>query len=61
VPDEFHDETLLASNETLSFSLLAMSAKLMVFNVMKPFIKSPLRLVLTKADNLDNKFSRDSV
>jgi len=61
VPDEFHDETLLASHETLSFSLLAMSAKLMVFNVMKPFIKSPLRLVLTKADNLYNKFSRDSV
>ena len=60
--DEFYgDKTLLTFHENLAFSLLAMSAKVMVFNVMKPFIKSPLRLVLTKADNLYNKFSRDSV
>ena len=39
--DEFHgDETLLTSHETPSFSLLAMSAKVMIFNVMK----LPLRL-----------------
>ena len=45
--DEFHnDETLLTSHETLVFSLLAMSAKVIVFNVMKPSIKLTLRLVL---------------
>ena len=48
MPDEFHgDETLLTSHETLAFSLLAMSAKVMVFNVMKPFMKLPLRLSST--------------
>ena len=47
MPDEFHgDETLLTSHETLAFSLLVMSAKMMVFNIMKPFIKFPLRLPL---------------
>ena len=43
--DVFHgDETLLTSHETPSFSLFAMSAKVMIFNVMKPFMKLPLRL-----------------
>ena len=43
VPDGFHgDDTLLTFYETLSFSLLVMSAKLIIFNVMK----SPLRLAL---------------
>ena len=47
VPDEFHgDETLLTSHETLAVSLLVMSAKMMVFNVMKSFMKLLLRLVL---------------
>ena len=47
VPDEFHgDETLLTSHETSYFSFLAMSAKLMVFNIMKPSLKLPLRLAL---------------
>ena len=37
---EFYgDETLLISHETPSFSLLAMSAKLMVFNAMKFYMK----------------------
>jgi len=41
VPDKFHgDETLLTSHETPSFYLLVMSAKLMIFNVMKPSMKS---------------------
>ena len=45
MPDEFHgDETLLTSHETLAFSLLAMSAKVMIFNVMKPYMKLPLKL-----------------
>ena len=45
--DEFHgDETLLTSHETPPFSLLTMSAKLMVFNVMKLSMKLPLRLAL---------------
>ena len=45
MPDEFHgDETLLISYETSAFSLLAMSAKVMVFSVMKPSMKLPLRL-----------------
>jgi len=45
VPDEFHgDETLLIFYETAFFSLLAMSAKLMIFNVIKLSIKLPLRL-----------------
>jgi len=47
VPDEFHgDEILLTSHETPSFSLLATSAKLMIFNVMKLSMKLPLRLAL---------------
>jgi len=45
VPNECHgDETLLTSHETLSFSLLAMSVKLMLFNTMKLSMKLPLRL-----------------
>jgi len=45
VPDGFHgDETLLTSHETPSFSLLAMSAKVVVFNVMKLSIKLSLKL-----------------
>jgi len=40
MPDEFYgDETLFTSHETLSFSLLAMSAKLMIFNAMKLSMK----------------------
>ena len=47
VLDGFHgDKTLLTSHETTSFSLLAMSAKVMVFNVIKPSMKLPLRLAL---------------
>jgi hypothetical protein len=47
VPDGFHgDEALLTSHETSSFSFLAMSAKLMVFNIMKLSLKLPLRLAL---------------
>ena len=45
--DEFYgDETLLTSHETPLFSLLAMSAKLMIFNIIKSSIKPPLRLAL---------------
>jgi len=47
MPDEFHgDEILLISHETLAFSLLTMSAKIMVFNIIKFSIKLPLRLDL---------------
>jgi len=43
--DEFHgDETLLKYHETLSFSLLVILAKLMIFNAMKSSRKLPLRL-----------------
>ena len=43
MPDKFYgDETLHTSHETLSFSLLVMSAKFIIFNVMK----LPLRLAL---------------
>ena len=50
--DEFHsDETLLTSHETLAFSLLDMSAKVIVFNVMKPFIKLTFRPVLATVIN----------
>ena len=38
------DETLLISQETPSFSLLAMLAKLMILNVIKLSMKLPLRL-----------------
>ena len=45
--DGFHgDEALLTSHETSLFSLLAMSAKLMIFNAMKLSMKPPLRLAL---------------
>ena len=40
----YGDETLLTSHKILSFSSLAMSAKLIVFNVIKPSIKLPLKL-----------------
>ena len=48
MPDEFHgDKTLLTSYETPIFSLLATSSvKLMIFNVIKFFMKPPLRLAL---------------
>ena len=46
VSNGFHDnETLLASHEITSFSLLLMSAKIMIFNTMKFFMKFPLRLI----------------
>ena len=45
--DEFRgDETLLTSHETPSFDFLSLPAKLMVFNVMKPSMKLPLKLAL---------------
>jgi hypothetical protein len=45
VPDEFHgNKTLFTSHETPFFSLLAMSAKMIVFNTIKLFIKLPLKL-----------------
>jgi len=48
-PHEFYgDETLLIFHENSVFSLLAMSAKLMIFNAMKSFIKLSLRLALAK-------------
>ena len=47
MPDEFYgDETLITYHETPAFYLLAMSAKLMIFNAMKPSMKLPLRLAL---------------
>ena len=50
VSDKFHgDETLLTFHEILAFSLLTMSAKVMVFNVMKP----PLRLALANGKQCD--------
>ena len=46
MPDEFYgDETLITFHKILIFSLLTMSAKVIVFNVMKPSMKLPLRLV----------------
>ena len=41
----YGDETHLTFYETLFFSLLAMSAKLIIFNAIKSSMKSPLRLV----------------
>jgi len=47
VADEFHgDEIFLISHETIFSSLLTMSAKLMIFNVIKFFMKLPLRTTL---------------
>jgi len=44
MPDKFHgDETLLISHETLAFSHLAMSAKIMVFNIIKLSMKFSLK------------------
>jgi len=40
VPDEFYrDKTLFISYKTLLSSLLAISVKLMIFNIMKPLMK----------------------
>ena len=48
--DEFYrDKILLTSNETSSFSLLAMSAKLIIFNAMKLSMKLSLRARLVDA------------
>ena len=50
VPDEFHsDETLLTSHKTPFFSLLAMSAKLMIFK--KSSMKPLSRLALVQKFN----------
>ena len=47
VSDGFYgDETLHTFHKTSSFPLLAMSAKLMIFNVIKPYMKYLLRLAL---------------
>jgi len=47
VADEFHnDEILLTSHETTFFSILAKSAKLIIFNVIKSSIKLSLRVTL---------------
>ena len=43
----YGDETLLTSHETPLFSLLTMSVKMMIFNIMKPSMKLPLKLVLS--------------
>ena len=52
--DGFHgDETLLTSHEIPSFSLLVMSANLMIFNVKKPSMKPPLRLALANGKQCD--------
>jgi hypothetical protein len=51
VPDEFHgDETLLTSYEISSFSLLDMSARLMIFIIMKHSIKPPIETDLMPTD-----------
>jgi hypothetical protein len=48
VLDGLHgDETLLTSHKTSLFSFIAMSAKWMVFNTIKPSMKLPLKLVLS--------------
>ena len=40
VPDEFHgDKALLTFHEIIFFSLLAISAKVIIFNVMKLLMK----------------------
>ena len=45
--DEFYDdEILLTSYEILFFSFLIMSAKFIIFNIMKLFMKFLLRLTL---------------
>ena len=49
MPDEFHsDKTLLTFHETPAFSLLAMSAKVMIFNVVKFSMKLSFRLALAQ-------------
>ena len=53
MPYEFYgDETPFTSHETISFSLLAMSAKLMIFNAMKLSMKPPLRLTFLRNEHL---------
>ena len=52
MPDEFYgDKTLLTPHETLSLFLIVMSAKLMIFNVIKPSMKLSLRLTLVSGGN----------
>ena len=47
MPDEFHgDKTLLTSYKISSFYLLTMSTKVIIFNIMKLSMKSPLSLAL---------------
>ena len=46
----YSDEVLLKSHKTSSFSLLAVSAKLTIFNVMKLSIKFLLKLALINLD-----------
>ena len=57
MPDEFYgDETLLTSHKTPSFSSFAMSAKVMVFNVIKLCMKLPLRLAQERlAEGFSNR------
>ena len=44
MPDEFYgDETLITSHKITSFSILATSAKLAIFNIMKFYIKPPFK------------------
>jgi len=50
--DEFYgNKTLFTSHKIPYFSLLATSANFMILNIMKLFIKLPLRLVLTNEFN----------
>ena len=46
----YSDETLLKSHKTSALSLLAVSAKLTIFNVMKLSIKFLLKLALINLD-----------
>ena len=49
MPDEFHgDKTLLTFHETLAFSLLTMSAKIIIFNVIKLSIFIETGLITTQ-------------
>ena len=62
MPDEFHgDKTLLTFYETSSFSLLATSAKLMIFSVIKLSMKLSLRLALEGLKDINTLFGRASL
>jgi len=53
VPNEFYDDkTLFTSHETPFFSLLDMSVKIKIFNVIKLFMKLPFPIEtgLTRPD-----------